>query len=77
MDSHSWEGQMEAERRSLSIVVYGYVIVWLSGAMQPSTFATNRRRCWDNFCRPEKRSAWKKAGARCVPARVVAQYPES
>lgn len=75
MDSHSREGQAEAERKS--IIGYGYIIVWRDGGMQLSTFASNRRKCWNLFCREAEREHWRARGARCVPARIVAEYPES
>lgn len=73
MDSHSWEGQAEAEHRSR--VTCGYVIVWPGNGMSFHTFATNPKDCWDKFCPREMRKGWKAQGARCVPAQIVAEYP--
>lgn len=73
MDSHSWEGQAEGERRSS--VVKGYVIVFRNGEISRWTFATNRSASWEKLCSRSKRKTWKKAGARCVPAALVANIP--
>ena len=75
MDAFSWEGMKEAEARSR--IACGYVIVFANDRyIQTSTFAHNRKESWDKFCQPDRRKHWKARGARCVPARIVAEYPE-